>query len=591
MLELLVRYARKEGLTAEPGFAPKLARWAIVVGDDGRFLHVTELGAAGEKGNRGQSFSRCPELSQPEMKRGGAGCRHFLLDNAQVVTLLGDEGDPKNAAKHAYFVNQLRQVATEAMPALAAAVSVLDDPQTLAAIRAQLEAKKAKPTESLTFAILGEEPLYPVESDAWHDWWRRFRTTLSAGEAAKSGGKASGKTEAGTAMRCFATGELVAPALTHPKIAGLSDVGGLSMGDVLISFKQDSFRSYGLAQSENAAVSEGAAAEYRAALNHLIAHRSQRLVSSKVVAWYKAKIRPEEDPLPWLIDPHAETEEEAANFRAKKLLRAIRDGERPDLAGNHYYALSLSGAAGRVMVRDFLDGPFIDLVRATDKWFDDLAIVQRDGTPAPAPKLLAVEAALVRDLKELTPAAEATLWRVAVRAEAIPQQFLAQALQRVKLDILTDQALRPVRFGLLRAFHLRYREGDSAMQPGLNEDHPHSAYQCGRLMAILADLQFDALGDVGAGVVQRYFAAACTTPALVFGRLLRLAQSHLGKAKYARFHEEKIQEVVSRVGDELPSTLTLPEQSLFALGYYQQKARTAADRAARIAAKNAEETN
>ena len=36
-------------------------------------------------------------------------------------------------------------------------------------------------------------------------------------------------------------------------------------------------------------------------------------------------------------------------------------------------------------------------------------------------------------------------------------------------------------------------------------------------MALLAAIQEVALGDVGAGVVQRYYAAASTTPALVLG--------------------------------------------------------------------------
>lgn len=583
MLELLVRYARSEGLTAEPGFAPKNVRWAIVVDSNGKFLQVTELGAAGEKGNRGQVFPRCPELSQPEMKRGGAGCRHFLVDNAQVVTLLGDEGDPKNAAKHAYFVGLLRQASAEAMPQLALVVAFLADTSALGDVRAQLEAKKAKPTDNITFAIVDSQPLYPVESDRWHSWWRSFRTGLGGGSSSRAADSASSE----GAMRCFATGELVEPALTHPKIAGLSDVGGLSMGDALVSFKQDSFRSYGLSQSENAAVSESAAAAYRAALNHLIAHRGQRLVKTKVVSWYKTTVASAEDPLPWLIDPHPDAAAEPANLRAKRLLRAIRDGERPDLAENHFYALSLSGAAGRVMVRDWIEGPFEELVEKTDLWFGHLAIVHRDGGLAPPPKLLAVAAALVRDLKELAATTEAMLWRVAVRGEPIPWQFLAQALNRVKLDVVTGESLRPTRFALLKAFHLRSEKGDPYMQPGLNEKHPHPAYQCGRLMAILANLQYDALGDVGAGVVQRYYAAASTTPALVFGRLLRLAQSHLAKARYAKFHEDDIAEVVGRVGDHLPSTLTLAEQSLFALGYYHQKAQTAADRAERVASKAA----
>lgn len=109
------------------------------------------------------------------------------------------------------------------------------------------------------------------------------------------------------------------------------------------------------------------------------------------------------------------------------------------------------------------------------------------------------------------------------------------------------------------------------MTVGLNPDHPEAAYQCGRLMAVLANLQRGALGNVGAGVVQRYYSAASATPALVFGRLLRSAQFHLNKlsGRLAYWHEERIAEVTSRI-ERIPATLSLEEQSLFALGYYQQ---------------------
>ena len=110
------------------------------------------------------------------------------------------------------------------------------------------------------------------------------------------------------------------------------------------------------------------------------------------------------------------------------------------------------------------------------------------------------------------------------------------------------------------------------MDPHLNEEHPAAAYQCGRLMAILAAVQYRALGDVGAGVVQRYYAAASATPALVLGRLVRTAQFHLDKLErgLARWHEARIAGVMSRLGDGIPTTLGLEGQSLFALGYYQQ---------------------
>ena len=50
-------------------------------------------------------------------------------------------------------------------------------------------------------------------------------------------------------------------------------------------------------------------------------------------------------------------------------------------------------------------------------------------------------------------------------------------------------------------------------------------------MAVLANVQREALGGVGAGVIQRYYAAACATPGLVFGRLIRNTQYHIDKIR------------------------------------------------------------
>ena len=112
------------------------------------------------------------------------------------------------------------------------------------------------------------------------------------------------------------------------------------------------------------------------------------------------------------------------------------------------------------------------------------------------------------------------------------------------------------------------------MKPYLNPDHPNPSYQCGRLLAVLARLQHAALGDVGAGVVQRFYPAVSQTPGLTLGRLIANARNHLGKLDggLAWWFEERIGEIMGRLRDEIPRTLNLEEQGLFALGYYQQLA-------------------
>ncbi len=588
MLNLLIDYANTHGLTVEPGFKPKTVRWVIVVDGNGRFLNIQELGDSDDKKNRGQTFAVCPDLSQPEMKAGGAGCRHFLVDNLEVAVLLGKKGDvrtddsidedarKKAEAKHIYFVSLLHK-ASAVLKELDGIATLLESSAGLTEIQKAFSEKPFKPTDRVTFAVTDRMPMFLVEDDAWHQWWRDFRQGLLTKKSAKKKSPDrvnKNQPSARDSMRCFGSGKLVEPVLTHPKIEGLSDVGGLSMGDVLAGFKQESFCSYCLNQSKNAAVAEDMAAAYRGALNNLIKHHGRRLTGAKVVYWYAGKeaVPDKFDPLSFLANAEKEDEvERDAQFKGGSFLDMIRTGKRVDLLNYSYYSLTLSGASGRVMIRDWIEGQFGELAENIDVWFDHLAIVRRDGNGlASRPRFLAVLGGLVRDLKDVPPPLEAKLWRVAVRKEQIPAFVMTQSLARVKVDIIQDEPMRYARMGLLKAYHIR--KGDQDMQPYLNEEHRSPAYHCGRLMAVYADLQRAALVDVGAGVVQRYYAAASATPALILGRLSRGSQFHLNKLEggLARWYEQRLASIWACFEKDPPSMLTLEEQSLFALGYYQQ---------------------
>jgi CRISPR-associated protein Csd1 len=569
MLNELVNYAGRQCPDAEPGFAPKDVRWAISLSSGGEFLGLLSLGDTTLRRNPGRTFSKAPDLSQGELIVGGETKSHFLVETLAVVAQFGKpEEVAKNQPKRKYFISLLK-LASACMPPLSAAAFLLEDEQGMQRLRCQLDEAKAKPTDKATFCIDGE---FPVESEAWYDWWRSFRAGLAPSEAPTD------------RMLCFITGEAVQPAPTHPKISRLP--GANPSGAALIGFDKDAFESYGLKQSANAAMSEEAAKAYQSGLNRLIRRHSARLGGVLVVHWYRSTVAPEDDPLAWLEDS-AESTQADAQIRARKLLTAIRDGARRDLAGNTYYALSLSGNGGRVMVRDWMEGAFEELAGAIDAWFSDLAIVRpQGGGIAPPPPFFALLKALVdpkRDDDVPAPLA-ARLFRAAVRAESIPFAAMAQALARTRVDFIQGNALKPGRMGLLRAYFARKQstmkgvtEMPETIQPGLTESLASPAYQCGRLMAVLAALQRAALGDVGADVIQRYYAAASTTPALVFGRLVRTAQFHLGKVKQegpglAWWYEERIAGVCTRIGKSMPATLTLEEQSMFALGYYQQLA-------------------
>ena len=110
--------------------------------------------------------------------------------------------------------------------------------------------------------------------------------------------------------------------------------------------------------------------------------------------------------------------------------------------------------------------------------------------------------------------------------------------------------------------------------PEYNPNHPSPAYHIGAMVAVYAALQQRAYPDVNVTVVQRFFASAQQTPALVLGRLAKMSTHHLARLENpaAKAYEARLADISARIGNRIPTVLTLPEQSLFALGYYQMTA-------------------
>ena len=569
MLQALMDYGN--GLDSEPGFKTREVRWCIEIAADGHFLNVLPLG----DGKRGAMLHRCPDMHS--MNSGGKS--HFLVETVQTVALMfkANEALEKIAGakdKHQFFIDMLAK-AVDLAPALGALVTALQDESCLVGIREALMESKAKPADWLSFRVDGIDPR---EDKTVQAWWRNWRTT-DIGSNSSSSAKTPGNADDGT-MVCFLTGEPIHPLATHRKITGLSGVGGLTMSDVMVGFDKASFGSFGLDQSANAAMSAEAAQKYVDGLNDLIRSHSRRLANALVVHWFKEQVTPQDDPLEWLNGFESQEQTEAAaQGAARRLLDGIRSGARADLGNNRYYALTLSGAAGRVMVRDWMEGSFENLVSNIEAWFTDLSIVARDGNgQAYDPKFMAVCGALVRELKDLPAPTAATLWKVAVQRLPIPQPLMAQALARFRIDIV-DKVQPPfnhARMGLIKAYFVRLNPGgNTTMTAYLNPEHPEPAYHCGRLLAVLSNLQRAALGDVGASVVQRYYAATSQTPGLIIGRLTSNARNHLNKLDggLAHWYENQIADVMGRLGDGAPRILDLNGQGLFALGYYQQLAK------------------
>jgi CRISPR-associated protein Csd1 len=511
--------------------------------------------------NPGREFLKAPDLTQQEIVSGPKGCRQFLLDGLKVITLFGiDKPSPKDLDKHNFFVSQLTEAAQKA-PQLAGPARLLSNPENCEAINRELEEAGAKPIDNATFMVDGD---FLVDDSCWHGWWRKWMAEKYPDPKPDP-------------MLDILTGQVCTPEPTHYKIGGLSSVGGLSSGDSLVSFNKEAFTSFGLAQSANAAFSRESAKKYAESLNYLIRTQGKPIAGAMLTYWFKEPLQdPENENL--MVSFFQGDQEKTALNQANELIEAIESGSKPKLISNRFYALTLSGASGRVMVRDWMEGPFEQLARAVYAWFSDLEIVAREGDrSAPSPSLWGLLGATVRDLDELKAWHVASLYRAALSCGEMPRWAQAKALSRLRSTILTGDTIRHTSLQLLKACLKRNTpsKGGAELNTYLNEEHPEPAYHCGRLMAVYASLQRSALGDVGAGVVQRFYAACSATPALILGRLAKLSQFHLSKLEpgLAYWFEDELASIAKSIDSEPPTTLDLTEQTLFALGYYQQMAK------------------
>ena len=335
MLQHIVEYATKNIPHLQPGFGPKRVKWRITIDQSGTAF-VEPYGS----GEDGSELEKCPEYPSNLLQSGGR-C-HFLVETLQVVLLLlgNNDDQEKYREKHQYFIELLKMAATIA-PELNQAADFFYDNHRIQSLNETLRNAGAKPTDKVFFTVAGLDPL---KHEPCLEWWLEFRKSLVIEE------------ENATHMLCFMSGENVVPKATHPKISGLKSVGGRGQ-DILIGFDKKAFESFGLEQSSNCAMSEDAANRYSKGLDHLIAKHARMLAGAKVVHWFKEAVKTEDDPLSFLFEP-PELTEAAAQSSARKLLESLRTGQRAIPGNNRYFAMTVSGAAGRVMVRDWMEGSF-----------------------------------------------------------------------------------------------------------------------------------------------------------------------------------------------------------------------------------------
>ncbi|RYG30838.1 hypothetical protein EON81_24140 [bacterium] len=177
----------------------------------------------------------------------------------------------------------------------------------------------------------------------------------------------------------------------------------------------------------------------------------------------------------------------------------------------------------------------------------------------------------------------------ALNGRALPNSLLATAVRRNVVEqgpYSTYNGVRSMstyRLALIKAC-LTPDDFDPENDPlaSLNLDSNEPAYHCGRLLAVLDNIQrayFKVENrEINRTVVDRNYGGLSTAPGVNFGPLLGDAtQAHLGKLQRNKRTqgtylalERELRDVLEKL-PEFPQTLNHIEQGLFALGFYHQR--------------------
>ncbi len=596
-------------LIQEAAFTEKYIRWNIPLKLDGT-LEGNGLTENPEVKKDGRTYS-VPKTNRPKV---AGGVAEFLWDGIEAVFCLKPDVDfvepnerkrtSQIANRQAKFDDFWRQIKAsfaetnspllnavlqfrdnllnQEMPEFLRWASLKEDEKPCWLIKTASGNEEKLKADNFTFQVNGK---FLFEVEEIRDFWRKTfadEQSLSEGESEKGLCLVSGKTE-------------VAISASHPKIKGVP--GALAMGASLISFDKDSFRSYGLEKNYNSPVSFAAVESYINSLNYLLSSQRNRLRIGDTSLLYWAKKNDD------VTDMFAMLFESPDEKMLEKFMKAPFRGESflPEIRVEQFFSVTLGGNAGRVVVRNWMQMTLADAIKNFDKWFADLQIISmrpHENDKIPPFNLFLLARATVRDAKDLRPEVPTQLYRAALENHK-PSLLLAKGLvDRIAVDLAKDgkKSLTNLsRFALLKLIVNRNEKEKSKMiEEKLNNEITDEAYNCGRLLAVFQKLQAAAHGKDfdGAGVVEKYYGTASSSPNSAFGILWRLHQHHLKKlsrdnkgASVAIKNE--IAEICAKFkgctpveAPKFPRSFNLQAQGRFALGFYQQ---IAADKEARDA--------
>ncbi len=560
LLQRLCEYADVIGLPP-PMYQKVAIRYSIRLDQDGNRPQLIDCAT--------QTNKRGIELPAPDCMRSSADRPILFADHAEYTLGIPRKNSTAESAhrRHSLYLELVKEC-----------VLAVRDPTVVAVLRflATFNAQSPgftlsedfDPTAKITFEVsVGPQMIRPIDLPAVQQFWAQ---KMAPGDTSQL-------------MQCLVCGEERPPVARLPiKIRSIP--GGQPSGMALISANASAFESFGLEKSRIAPTCEACGQRFGTALNTLLEQPDTRVTISSLVYVFWTR-----QQLPFQFGSIVSRAEPAS---VQRFLTAAWRSKETQIDLAPFYAAALSASNARIVVRDWIETTLGSAQAHLRRYFQLQHIVDTAGVPRWFPLWQLANATISKKSKEKPgPQVGKALLHLALSGGPLPRWLLYQVVRSIR----ADREVQPSQAAVIKMVLLsredlswighsipfdatpntRERENDMVELDLTCND---AAYLCGRLLAELAEIQYQALGDISSSIIDRYYGTASSAPASVFGRLLRGAQPHMAvlnrdkKGAYFRL-DEQLQEILSHFEEKkFPATLDLMAQGRFALGFYQQRA-------------------
>ena len=544
-------YNRCEGLSAK-GLEQKEIGYLIVIDKDGAFVRI-------ESRMKDKKTAQTFLVLQTIKRSGRKYAPNILWDNYEYVIGGADE----SAKKHDTFIRMIEKL-KEQVPSdryLNAISEFYKKNEKMEDIikNDALYEEMHKSKKNISFLLQGESKIAAENEDVW-----KLILSQSADD--------------GIYGICLVTGKKDSVARLHTTIKLTKDTGPL------VSFKTDrGYDSYGKEQGYNAQISGDAEFAYTTALNAMLqkgSHNKFSVGNRTFVFWASSNSEAAEQTEGSLFDLLGYTEEEVDDPNAKieqvrKVFTAIYSGSLKTSLEDRFYILGLAPNSARIAVVYWSECSLKGFAGKILCHFKDMEIKDTRIYKKPYMGIKSMLAAVTLNGKqsEATPNLPEAVVKSIFQGTPYPFTLFSACIRRIRAESGNKDAIRIARMAIIKAYLNRINDNNKKIETMLDKSNTNQGYLCGRLFAVLENLQYAA--NKQDSIRSGYMNAASSTPSAVYPTILKLSNSHYSKlAKdkkgLAIYFDNQKKEIMAQISD-FPDTLDLSDQGRFFLGYYHQK--------------------